>query len=145
MTRPLTYPRTRYEPSPLVDLTDKAERERLSASALAAFFNIMEQWQVRDEDARALFGGISNGPFYELKKNRARVLDTDRLQRISFLVGIFKALNILYSNELANAWVTRPNTHRIFAGLMPLEYMTRGGLPAMQIVRRLLDARRGGH
>jgi len=31
-----------------------------------------------------------------------------------------------------------------FAGQTPLSYMIAGGLPAMQIVRRLLDARRAG-
>lgn len=143
MAFPQAYPLTRYEPSPLIDLTEKAERERLSAGALRAFFNIMEQWKVRDEDARVLLGGITNGPFYQLKKKPERVLDADRLQRISYVVGIFKALNILYSEALADAWVTRKNRHRIFAGLTPLEFMMRGGLPALQIVRRLLDARRG--
>jgi Protein of unknown function (DUF2384) len=145
MATPHAYPLTRYEPSPLVDLTDKAERQRLSPGALRAFLNIMDRWKVRDEDARALLGGISNGPFYELKKQPERVLDADRLQRISYLIGIFKALHILYSETLADAWVTRPNTHRLFAGLTPLESMLRGGLPAMLVVRRLLDARRGGH
>jgi hypothetical protein len=138
------YPATRYEPSPLVDLTDKAERERLSPGALRAFFNIMERWTVRDEDARALLGGMTNGPFYQLKKQPDRVLDMDRLQRISYLVGIFKALNILYSEALADRWIQLPNTHRLFGGLTPLTHMIRGGLPAMQVVRRLLDARRGG-
>ena len=51
------YPVGRYEPSPLVDLSAKAERERLSPAAIKAFFNIMARWQVRDEDARALLGG----------------------------------------------------------------------------------------
>jgi len=139
-----TYPATGYEPSPLVDLTAKAERERLSPSAVRAFFNIMARWGVRDEDARTLLGGISNGPFYEMKKKPGRVLDTDRLQRISYLVGIFKALNILYSEKLADAWIGLANSNRIFGGLTPLAYMIKGGLPAMQTVRRLLDARRGG-
>ena len=138
-----TYPATGYEPSPLVDLTAKAERERLSPSAVRAFFNIMARWGVRDEDARTLLGGISNGPFYEMKKKPGRVLDTDRLQRISYLVGIFKALNILYSEKLADAWIGLANSNRIFGGLTPLAYMIKGGLPAMQTVRRLLDARRG--
>ena len=144
MTLSYSYPATGYEPSPLVDLTTKAERERLSPSALRAFFNIMDHWGVRDEDARMLLGGMSNGPFYEMKKKPDRVLDTDRLQRISYLVGIFKALNILYSEALADAWVQRANSGRIFNGATPLSYMIKGGLPALQTVRRLLDARRGG-
>lgn len=138
------YPSTRYEPSPVVDLASKAERERLSPSAVRAFFNIIARWRIRDEDAKILLGGLSNGPYYELKKNPDRVLETDRLLRISYLVGIFKGLNILYSKKLADEWVRLPNTNRIFGGQTPLSYMIKGGLPAMQIVRRLIDARRGG-
>lgn len=138
------YPATRYAPSPPVDLTSKAERERLSRSAVRAFFNLAARWNLRDEDARVLLGGISNGPYYEMKKSPDRVLDTDRLLRISYLLGIFKALNILYSKKLADAWPGLPNSNRIFGGRTPLAYMLKGGLPAMQTVRRLLDARRGG-
>ena len=138
------YPTSRYEPSPLVDLSARSERERLSRSAIKAFLTIMEKWGVRDEDARALLGGMSNGPFYEMKKNPNRTLDADTLTRLSYLVGIFKALNIIYSEALADAWIQRPNSNRIFGGQTPLAYMIKGGLPAMQIVRRLLDARRGG-
>src|SRR3546814_116777 len=138
------YPASRYEPSPRVDLTTKAERERLSPSAVLAFLNIVARWGIRDEDAKVLLGGISNGPYYEMKKSPDRVLDTDRLLRISYLIGIFKALNILYSKMLADAWVRLPNSNRIFGGQSPLDHMMKGGLPAMQTVRRLVDARRGG-
>jgi hypothetical protein len=79
-----------------------------------------------------------------MKKDPDRVLDADRLLRISYLIGIFKALNILHSKKLADAWVRLPNSNRIFAGQTPLAYMMKGGVPAMQMVRRLLDARRGG-
>jgi len=149
MGLPHSYPTTRFEPSPLIDLSARGERTRLSASAIKAFFNTMARWKVRDEDARLLLGGVSNGPFYDMKKQHLggegdRVLDADKLQRISYLIGIFKALNILYSEALADAWVQRPNSNRIFGGSTPLAYMVRGGLPALQTVRRLLDARRGG-
>ena len=138
-------PATRYDPSAVVDLASKAERERLSPSALKAFFNIVERWSVRDEDARHLLGGVTNGPYYAMKKDpEGRVLDTDKLLRISYLIGIFKALNILHGQPLADEWVRLPNTNRIFVGSTPLAYMMKGGAPAMQTVRRLLDARRGG-
>lgn len=144
MSAAASYPATRYEPSPLIDLNDKAERERLSPPAVRTFFNMMSRWRVRDEDARALLGGVSNGAFYQMKKDADRLLEADRLLRISYLVGIFKALNILYSEGLADNWVRLENSNRIFGGQTPLGYMIRGGAPAMQIVRRLLDARRGG-
>ena len=139
------YPATRYEPSPLVDLTSAHARERLSPSALKAFFNMMERWNVRDEDARTLLGGVTNGPYYEMKKQPGeRVLDADKLLRISYLVGIFKALNILHGRALADEWMQLPNTNRIFGGSTPLAYVLRGGVTALQTLRRLLDARRGG-
>jgi Protein of unknown function (DUF2384) len=140
----LRYPATRYRLDVPADLGSRLERERLSAPALKAFFNIMARWSIRDDDARALLGGVSNGPFYEMKRNPDRVLDTDRLTRISYLIGIFKALNILHEQALADEWVRLPNTNPIFAGQTPLAYMMRGGLPAMQTVRRLVDARRAG-
>lgn len=140
-----SYPASRYEPSPLVDLVSPAARERLSPSALKAFFRLMDRWGVRDDDARILLGGVSNGPFYAMKKSPAeRVLDADRLLRVSYLIGIFKALNILHGRALADEWVRLPNTNRIFGGSTPLDYMLKGGATAMQTVRRLLDARRGG-
>ena len=138
------YPATLYGPSPLVNLSGKGERERLSPAAIRTFFNIAGRWGLRDEDARLLLGGVSNGAFYEMKKNAERVLEADRLLRISYLIGIFKALNILYSETLADSWIQLPNSNRIFGGQTPLAYMIRGGVPALQAVRRLLDARRGG-
>lgn len=138
------YPVTRYGPAVPADLTAKPTRERLSPPALKAFFNIVDRWSIRDEDARALLGGLSNGPYYTWRKNPERTLDTDTLTRLSYLVGIFKALNILYGEQLADEWVSLPNNNPVFGGRTPLDYMKAGGIPAMQTVRRLLDARRGG-
>src|SRR5262245_1719573 len=114
MPQRLRYPATRYTPDSLPDLYSRAERERLSAPGLKAFFNIMARWKVRDEDARALLGGVTHGPFYDMKRNPDRVLEPDRLTRISYLIGIFKALNILHGRALADEWVHLPNSHPIF-------------------------------
>ncbi len=142
---PLEYPQSRFAPPPLADLADPAERGRLSAGALKAFFAIMAKWGVRDEDARALLGGVSNGRFYEWKRAPGNhALDADVLTRLSCLVGIYKALHILYGPRLADTWVSLPNRNRVFGGRSALAYLAAGGIGAMQTVRRLLDARRGG-
>ena len=138
------YPETRHEVALVMDLSDRTERERLSPDAVHTFFNIMACWKIRDDDARRLLGSISNGTYYALKKGSVRTLNEDRLRRISYLVGIFKALNILYSEGLADVWMQRPNSNRIFGGMTPYEYLAKGGLPAFATVRWLLDARRGG-
>jgi hypothetical protein len=140
----LAYPASPVAPAPAVDLSDRATRERLSGPGLRAFFNVMARWQVRDDDARLLLGGVTNGPYYEMKRQPDRLLDVDRLTRVSLVIGIFKALGMLHSDALADRWVHLPNSNRLFAGATPLAYMIRGGVPAMQTVRRLLDARRAG-
>jgi hypothetical protein len=126
------------------NLSDKHVLKRLSPPAVKAFLKIRELWELRDEDARQVLGGMSNGAFYEWKRKARAPLDQDRLTRISVLTGIFKALNILYSRKLADRWVQLPNENPMFEGETPLTYMMKGGLPAMLRVRQLLDSRRGG-
>lgn len=141
----LAYPETRYTPAQPINLASKDERVRLSRSALKAFFRLASRWNLRDEDSRQLLGGVTNGPYYEMKKHPdRRVLAPDTLLRISYLLGIFKALNVLHDRPLADEWVSLPNSNRIFGGGTPLDYMIRGGLPGMSTVRRLLDARQIG-
>jgi hypothetical protein len=144
MTRRLEYPAGLYGPEPPPDLSDRHERQRLSPAALKAFFRIVERWSLRDEDARELLGGVSHGAYYQMKKSPERILDVDTLTRISYVIGIYKALNILYSEKLADSWIQLPNKNPLFSGRPPLASMREGGIPAMQTVRRLLDARRGG-
>src|ERR1700752_2436707 len=114
------YPKSRFEPAVLVDLNAREERERLSQSALKGFFKLAAAWKLRDEDARQLLGGLSSSAWYEWKKHPDRVLEVDCITRISYLLGIYKALHILYGDKLADE------------------------LLAMQTVSKLLDARRGG-
>ena len=132
MSAAYAYPKSRFEPAALVDLNAKAERERLSRSALKGFFLLAAAWKLRDEDARELLGGLSSSAFYEWKKNPDRLLEVDRITRISYLIGIYKALHILYGDKLADEWVSLPNKNVIFSGLSPLAYMQAGGLLAMQ-------------
>jgi hypothetical protein len=126
------------------DLSSKRIQEKLSPSAIVGFFRLVDLWKLRDEDARALLGGISNGSYYSLRRRPSKTLDQDKLTRISLLLGIFKALNILYSKKLADAWVQLPNSNPMFGGESPLVSMIKGGVPAMIRVRQLVDARRGG-
>jgi hypothetical protein len=126
------------------DLSSRDVQQRLSRSAIPAFFKLAETWQLRDEASRLLLGGVSNGVYYQLKRGQKKTLDQDKLTRISLLLGIFRALNILYSRKLADAWINLPNINPMFEEDAPLSYMIKGGMPALVRVRQLLDARRGG-
>jgi hypothetical protein len=130
--------------SSAVDLSKRENRARLSPAATRGIFLVADHWNLKDDDTRALLGGISTGAFYTLKNQSERTLDEDRLTRISLLIGIYKALNILFGQKLADAWITLPNANPMFGGESPLEYIKKGGIPALLRVRQLLDARRGG-
>ena len=127
------------------DLTDPAVRERLSPNAIRAFFRIMERWKIGDEDARLLLGETSSDAFRAMKKDAEQTLGEDKLRRISFLLGIFEALNIVYSRELADKWMRLPNTNDTFQGRTPIEHLKSGGVPAFAKVRNLLKARQWGY
>ena len=127
------------------DLSNPDIRRRLSPAAIEGFLRLTELWKIKDADTRQLLGGLSTGSFHGFKKQeKHRTLTQDTLTRISFLIGIFKALNILYSEPLADAWMTLPNRNPVFRGATPLAYLLQQGLPGMLEVRRLLDSRRGG-
>jgi len=140
----LQQPLAGFSTQRTADLSSRDVQERLSRSAIPAFFKLAHAWQLRDESTRQLLGGVSNGVFYQLKRGHKKTLDQDKLTRISLLLGIFKALNILYSRKLADAWVNLPNSNPMFEGEAPLSYVIKGGVPALVRVRQLLDARRGG-
>ena len=119
--------------------------DRVNAkAALEGFFGIMSVWEVENETARVLLGAPPVRTFHAWKAGAGVNIPSDTLRRIGYVAGIFKALNILYSPKLADAWAQLPNTNPIFAGESPLAYMRKGGVPSMIRVRQLLDARRGG-
>jgi Protein of unknown function (DUF2384) len=120
-----------------------ADFERRDEVALAAFFRLAELWGLTIEEARVLLGRPSRARLYNWKGGRIRGLPHDTLQRISYLLGVHKALQILYSDpDLADAWVRRPNA--AFGGQSALERMLAGDVSDLAAVRAHLDAARGG-
>lgn len=124
------------------DTTNPAVIQRLSRG-LPAGIRMLEQGGLNREQQAWLLGlsarslqraGAGNGP----------ELTQDQLTRLSLVVGIYKALHILYDDATADGWLRRANRRYPLAGQTPLDYMSRGGIPAMYEVRRLLDADRSG-
>lgn len=139
----LNYVVPGYQFDTAPDFSQLETRERLSQSAIDGFFAVVDKWQVPVEKAGELLGGMPRSSVYKLK-TAAGTLRQDELTRISYLIGIYKALHILLPEELADQWATRPNDNLLFGGQSPLDYMVRAGIPGFQQVRSLLDAARGG-
>lgn len=62
----------------LPDLSDAETRKRLSPAAIHTFFVIADKWRLRNEDSKALLGGVSHGRFHELKKDPKSGVLADR-------------------------------------------------------------------
>ena len=120
-------------------------RRRLSGPGLRTFFNIAAAWGLSVNQQRGLLGWPAPSTYHKYKSGQAGTLPYDMLVRISLVVGIYKALHILYPEpELADQWIKLRNTNALFGGDLPLKMMIDGGIDGLHRVRRLLDARRGG-
>ena len=121
-----------------------APMETLSAPALRTFFNMTERWKLRIADQRKLLGDPPESTFYKWKRERDAVLGRDTLERISYLLGIWQALQILFPDpEQADAWLHKPNTAPLFGGHSALQRMLSGNVADLFVVRQYLDAQRG--
>jgi hypothetical protein len=106
------------------------------------FFRIMDAWEVRDSDAQVLLGRPSRTTFYAWKKGEGGKLSHDTLERVSYVLGAYKALQLLFSNPgQADAWMRKPNT--AFGGQSALEHALGGRVVDLAHVRQYLDFARG--
>ena len=123
----------------------KLDPKRISSAALQAFFKLSELWKLSVTEERNLLGAPPESTFYKWKSQQtAGRLSHDTLERISYLLGIHKDLNILLpSSRAAEEWVHKPNTAPLFNGQSALDRMLAGNLVDLADVRRYLDAQRG--
>jgi uncharacterized protein (DUF2384 family) len=114
------------------------EKQRL---ALKGFFRIIERWNLDNASARRILGAPAERTFFEWKKGNVGRLPEDTLRRIGYVAGIWKALEIVYSDPaLADSWIKRPNRH--FGGQTPLDRMLAGDVTDLAAVRNYVDAAR---
>lgn len=103
----------------------------------------MAAWGVDDAEARVLLGSPSRSTFYNYKRGQGGALSADMLERISYLLGIYKALQLLFVQpEQADAWMRKPNA--AFGGRSALAHALGGKVIDLASIRGYLDAVRGG-
>ena len=126
------------------DFSVVEDRARLSPVALKAYRRLVEAWRLAGFEAAALLD-VSTSTWERLKQDgKGRSLGQDQLTRISALVGIYKALHLLFADDMADRWPRLDNRGPLFGGMSPIDSMIRGGIPQMLDVRRYVDAVRGG-
>ncbi len=116
-----------------------------AAPALRAFFRVAERWGLNTAQQRTLLGSPPSSTFFKWKKEQGGALSRDVLERISYVLGIYKALQILLPEpERADRWVHAPNAAPLFGGEPALKRMLAGNVGDLYAVRAYLDAERGG-
>ncbi|CAM5791798.1 MbcA/ParS/Xre antitoxin family protein [Rhizobacter fulvus] len=127
--------------APPIDLTAAAAAQ----AALRTFWRISAAWQL-DATEQATLLGVGRSTLYQWKQGKVgHGLDRHVLERLSYLFGIYAALQILLpAAEQADRWVRQPNTAPLFGGHSALERMLGGQVADLYVVRHYLDAQRGG-
>ena len=133
------------ETIPFAQRHDPAVRARLSGPGLRTFFNIAAEWGLSVERQRVLLGGVPSSTYHKWKSGAVGTLAYDQLERVSLVLGIYKALKLLFADDAGGTrWLKAANTDLPFAGSSPLERMLRGSIDDLYAVRRYLDGWRGG-
>ena len=120
---------------------DNIDKDKINRVALKTFFNICKQWGINNhKDQMILLGLTSESTFYKWKNNMNGKLSKDTLERISYMIGIYKALQILLPYSY-NSWVK--TEHPLFDNNTPLQVMLKGNVSDLFLIRNYLDAERG--
>lgn len=123
-----------------LDIRSPTNRTAL-ARLLVKLFTL---WDIGVADQAALLGlsGASRSTLARYRKGAALDDNVDLLGRAGHLLGIHKALRIIFphNRDLVYRWVRTPN--RRFGGQSPVQVM-RGGYEGLLAVRRYLDFERG--
>lgn len=113
--------------SRLQGLISNEEMEKHFPGAVKVTLAILASWQVTDEQSRAILD-VDEATYEQLKTDPAKVQSKlELLERVSLLLGIRKALEILDPSErqkiVESSFVKRPNDYKLFSGKPPLDLM----------------------
>ena len=113
-------------------------------AALRTFWRLAEAWNLTVAEQITLLG-VARTTLYQWKQGKVGPLDRHVLERLSYLFGIYAALQILLPvPERANEWIRKPNTAPFLAGSSALDRMMGGQVADLFVVRQYVDAERGG-
>lgn len=120
------------------EITD-AEGEAMARATV----NLFSRWGLTDAQACILLGGLSSRTWARWKAGEIGRVPRDLKARLSNLMGIHKALRIIFTEAARSyEWVRLDNA--AFGGASALDVMLGGELTDIMRVRRYLDNVRGG-
>lgn len=132
-------------PSRRLDDVPAEERAHLGAAGFRTFTGIADEWALSVADRTRLLGDLAESTYHKWRSGKIGETSRDQLERLSLILGIYKALRLLFNDEATGVrWLRGVNTDSAFAGRSPLARMLDGSIDDLYAVRRYLDAWRGG-
>ena len=120
------------------------EQPTTEAVAWKSLQKLVERFQLSEAEATCLMGNMPRSSYHKGISTHQGRLTRDQLERISYLLGIYKALRILFTDSAqALSWIDRPNDLPPFHRMTPRAYLLEGSLIRLAEVRRFLDFWRG--
>src|SRR5690606_39210825 len=117
-TRPMALPLPADHP-----VTER----RMAQAGLRTFFRIAALWGLSVDEQITLLGSPARSTYFKWKKDGADTLPRDVLERISYILGIYKDLQLLLPDEAAaDGWIRRPSSALPFGGRSALDRMMSG-------------------
>lgn len=106
---------------------------------------LRSNFRLSESELRVLLGDLPRATLNKGLKQHDVKLSKDQLGRVSLMLGIQKALLILFSGNPTRAfdWLDRPNKLPPFSGQTPKAFMLQGDYQQLYETRKLLDAMRG--
>ena len=125
--------------------TSPVDPRTAGGAAFRTFFRIAELWALSVDEQMRLLGLTSRSTYYKWKADPPRRLTPDLLERLSYLFGIYKDLQVLLPDpRAADTWIRKPNAAPLFNGRSALDRLLSGHVADLYLVRQYLDAERGG-
>lgn len=128
-------------------LLEPIDSTKMSTAAAKTFLNIVDAWGLTQSEAMTLLGyeDSTRSTYFNWKREPASVkLQKEKLERLSYVFGIYKALQVLLPNPAsADAWIRKPNSAPLFNGGSALNRMLSGNVADLYVVRCYLDSESG--
>ena len=126
-----------------------SNRRRLSGPAMRTFLNIADKWQLSESERLMVLGLPGRSTYFgwvsKARANQDLTLPVDALLRISAVLGVHKSLSVLFGSDHESLeWLRGPHGAPTFGGQPPIALLINGTQDGIMLVRRYLDAFRGG-
>jgi len=117
-------------------------RKDLTGPALGVCLRVAEAWGLSGQEQMAVLGLDRRSTLQSWKRGGVAAISKDALERISYVLGIYKGLKVLLPAS-ADDWVRKPNDAPLFGGAPALARMVSGNVSDLFLVRQYVDAQRG--